>query len=216
MGAVHVIAEKVSIVHEFLRQLRDKAIQQDRYRFRLNLERLSYILAYEVSHYLDYQRIEVQTPLGVATGYRLTKPPVLMSVLRAGLPMHYAFLHFFEDADNGFIGAYRSYDDKEQFEITLGYAAVPGLRDRTLILLDPMLATGKTLLKALSTVRETAGEPAQIFICTIVASQYAVNYLQTHLEFEALFTVALDPELTSKAYIVPGLGDAGDLAFGPK
>lgn len=216
MGNIHILAEKQTIAHEFLRQLRDRELQKDRFRFRLNLERLSYILAYEVSHYLHYKPIQIATPLGVAKGYEMEQPPVLMSVLRAALPMHYAFLHFFEQADNCFIGAYRTYYDKEHFDIALNYVATPNLTGKPLILLDPMLATGKTLLATFEKVIEQNGKPSQIFICNIIASQYAVDYLQSHLQFDALFTIAVDPDLTSKAYIVPGLGDAGDLAFGPK
>ena len=205
-----------SIVGPILAELRDVQIQKDGMRFRKNLERLGEILAYEVSKKLDFKEETVTTPLGEATVYQLNEQPILATILRAGLPMHQGFLNFFDKADSAFVSAYRKHIDKDDFEIQVEYVAAPTFENKTLIIIDPMLATGSSMVSVYKTLIKQ-GNPTRVIIAAAIASPEALEYLQKHLpESTQYFIGAIDLELTAQAYIVPGMGDAGDLAFGVK
>ncbi len=209
------LSDHPSIANQFMAELRDVRIQQDRMRFRRNLERLGEVLAYEISKTLEYKTIEVETPLGIAQVQVPARQIVLGTILRAGLPMHNGMLSFFDGAGNAFISAYRMHHKDGSFEIRLEYVSAPDLNDKVLILCDPMLATGSSIDLALRELRRH-GRPARVHIATAIASTYGVQFLQrTHPDAD-IWMGALDEELTAKSYIVPGLGDAGDLAFGSK
>ncbi len=205
-----------SIVGPILAELRDVQIQKDGMRFRKNLERLGEVLAYEVSKKLDFKEETVTTPLGEATAYQLNEQPILATILRAGLPMHQGFLNFFDKADSAFVSAYRKHIDKDDFEIQVEYVAAPTFENKTLIIIDPMLATGSSMVSVYKTLIKQ-GNPTRVIIASAIASPEALEYLQKHLpESTQYFIGAIDLELTAQAYIVPGMGDAGDLAFGVK
>ncbi len=205
-----------SIVGPILAELRDVQIQKDGMRFRKNLERLGEILAYEVSKKLDFKEETVTTPLGEATVYQLNEQPILATILRAGLPMHQGFLNFFDKADSAFVSAYRKHIDKDDFEIQVEYVAAPTFENKTLIIIDPMLATGSSMVSVYKTLIKQ-GNPTRVIIAAAIAAPEALEYLQKHLpESTQYFIGAIDLELTAQAYIVPGMGDAGDLAFGVK
>ena len=206
-----------SILNNFMAQLRDKTVQKDRMRFRINLERIGGIFAYEISKRLSYTVKQVVTPLGIADVPVLDTPIVAAAILRAGLPLHKGILNFFEDAQNAFVAAYRKYDKGDDFHINIEYASSPDLNGKTLILADTMLATGASLEIAYNRLCED-GEPAVTHLVCPISSVYAVEYLQRNLRKDniTLWAAAIDEELTSHSYIVPGLGDAGDLAFGDK
>lgn len=213
-----VLSETPSIANRFLAELRDLSIQSDRMRFRRNLERIGEVLAYEVSKSFNYQNQQISTPLGTHSTPLPTSSPVLVSILRAGLPLHQGVLNYFDQADNGFIGAYRNTDqqDSQGFSIQLDYESIPPLQDRPLLLIDPMLATGRTLVKALHGIT-AYGTPSQIHILSAIAAPEGIAYLKK--EWSSSFSLwigAIDDHLNAKSYIVPGLGDAGDLAFGKK
>ena len=211
------LGEKNSILNKFMSQLRDKKIQKDSMRFRRNLERIGEIFAYEISRTMDYSQRQITTPLGIAETNIYDDKVVVATILRAGLPLHQGILNYFDDAQNAFVAAYRKYDKGEGFHVNIEYATSPDLTDKTLILADTMLATGASLEIAYNTLREN-GEPGHTHIVCPVASSYAVEYLQKNLDGSkvTLWVAAIDEELTSKSYIVPGLGDAGDLAYGIK
>jgi len=211
------LGECNSILNKFVAQMRDKKIQKDSMRFRRNLERLGEIFAYEISKTLDYSTKEVVTPLGIANMGLHEDKVVVATILRAGLPLHQGILNYFDDAQNAFVAAYRKYDKGEGFHINIEYASTPDLKDKTLILADTMLATGASLEIAYKKLCEQ-GEPKHTHIVCPISSAYAVEYLQKNLDGRkaTLWVAAIDEELTSKSYIVPGLGDAGDLAFGIK
>lgn len=206
-----------SILNKFVAQMRDKTVQKDSMRFRRNLERLGEIFAYEISQHLEHSPKEVVTPLGIASIPTYDDKLVVASILRAGLPLHHGILNYFDDAQNAFIAAYRKYDKGEDFHINIEYCSTSDLTGKTLILADTMLATGASLELAYQRLCEE-GEPLYTHIVCPVASAYAVEYLQKHIlnKNVTLWVAAIDEELTSQAYIVPGLGDAGDLAFGEK
>ena len=212
-----VLGDRPGLVSLYLSELRDKTIQQDRLRFRTNIKRISYILAYEAAKFLDYKPLSVETPLGTAEEYQLCSEPIIISVMRAGLPMHEAFLQMFDKAENAFIAAYRNYTNPEasQFAIKTEYVASPPPNQRTWIFVDPMIATGNTIEQAYQHLIQL-GAPEKIIICGIVASAPGVAHLQQILPQANILVAALDKILNHKAYIVPGLGDAGDLAFGSK
>ncbi len=209
------LSEKKSVANRFVAELRDVDIQQDRLRFRHNLERLGSILAYEISKTLEYESFEIETPLGTA----MTKLPaqriVLATILRAGLPMHTGMLHYFDQADNVFIAACRRHHKDGTFDIQMDYLTAPDLTDAVLILCDPMLATGASINLALQQM-ERFGQPEQVHIATVIASVAGLEAVRRRHPQAHVWMAALDDELTAKAYIVPGLGDAGDLAFGEK
>lgn len=206
-----------SILNKFVSQLRDKKVQKDSMRFRRNLERIGEIFGYEISKVLNYSEKQFTTPLGIATIPTYDDKVVVATILRAGLPLHQGILNYFDDAQNAFVAAYRKYDKGEDFHINIEYSSTPDLTGKILILADTMLATGASLEIAYRKLCED-GEPAHThFVCPI-SSAYAVEFLQKNLPADkvTLWVAAIDEELTSHSYIVPGLGDAGDLAFGKK
>lgn len=206
-----------SIFSEFLAEIRDVNTQKDAMRFRKNLERMGEIFAYEISKKLEYEITETKTPLGVAKTAKLKEQPVVATILRAGLPLHFGILNFFDKAENAFIGAYRRHHKDNSFDVALEYLASPNLSNKTLILCDPMLATGSSLLLTYQSLL-THSKPKHTHIVCAVASKQGLNYLKTHLNMNecSIWCGAIDEELTAQSYIVPGLGDAGDLAFGIK
>ena len=206
-----------SILNKFVAQLRDTKVQKDSMRFRRNLERIGEIFGYEISKDLNYSKKEFTTPLGIATIPTYDDKVVVATVLRAGLPLHQGILNYFDDAQNAFVAAYRKYDKGEDFHINIEYITTPDLTGKILILADTMLATGASLEIAYKKLCEQ-GEPAHTHLVCPISSAYAVEYLQKNLPADkvTLWVAAIDEELTSHSYIVPGLGDAGDLAFGIK
>jgi uracil phosphoribosyltransferase len=185
-------------------------------RFRINLERIAETIAYEISKLLPFETIEVQTPLGIHQSKVLKEQPVVATIFRAGLPMHHGILNYFDKADNAFVSAYRKHHRDGNFEIKLEYLSAPSLEGRPLILCDPMLATGASIVTALQALQNN-GTPSQIHIASAIAATVGVEYVMREFgEKLYIWCGDIDDELTAKGYIVPGLGDAGDLAFGPK
>lgn len=214
---VHHLLEKDSIANKFVAQLRDISVQKDRLRFRRNVERLGEILGYELSKSLRYGRENVTTPLGEVQMNIPKEEIVVCSILRAGLPLHTGLLNYFDDAENSFISAYRHhpYDD-EEFEILVEYLASPSLEGKILILADPMLATGSSFVNVLQAL-ETMGIPKEIHLVSVIGAQEGIEYVsKEYPENTHLWIATIDEKLDEKGYIVPGLGDAGDLCFGPK
>lgn len=213
---VNVLNQQNSIFNRFLSELRDVEIQKDPMRFRRNIERLGEIMSYEVSKTLNYKNLDVTTPLGVAVESVPADPIVIGSILRAGLPMHQGLLNYFDRSENAFVSAYRKYKEKT-FDIHIEYISSPSLDGKILILNDPMVATGSSIELAYKALLQK-GQPAHTHILTIIASQAGVDYVREHLANEnvTLWVGAIDADLNSKSYIIPGLGDAGDLAYGTK
>lgn len=210
-------AEQNSIINQFMSELRDKGIQQDRLRFRRNLERIGEIMAYEISRTLNYTTREVATPLGIKTMSLPADPVVLATILRAGLGFHQGFLSYFDQAENAFISAYRQYSNETDFDIHVEYIASPSLQDKVMILADPMLATGKSMELCYKALCDSKGTPAVTHVASVIASTQAIEYIKQHLpENTVLWLAAVDDTLNAHGYIVPGLGDAGDLAYGEK
>lgn len=214
---IHYISEQNSILNHFLTQLRDVNIQKDSMRFRKNIERIGEIMAYELSKKLEYKDISVQTPLGVKHTTTIAENIVLCSILRAGLALHQGFMNFFDDAENGFVSAYRHhYNNDDAFEILVEYKATPTFNNKSLILIDPMLATGQSLVAVLNKLL-VDHNPKQIHIAVVIAVPEGIKYLQENLPDNChLWVASLDEKLNEKNYIIPGLGDAGDLAYGNK
>lgn len=209
------LSEQHSIANQFILELRDKTLQQDRMRFRRNVERLGEVMAYEVSKKLSFMEQVVETPLGSSRIEVPKQQPVLITILRAGLPYFQGFLNFFDRADSGFVGAYRE-EGTGKLSIKLDYVASPDLNGREVILIDPMLATGRSALDSLKVVLQR-GTPSHIHIVSLIAAAAGIDFLQAHVPVpHTLWTCAVDPELNSQFYIVPGLGDAGDLSYGMK
>ncbi|MFD2200283.1 uracil phosphoribosyltransferase [Shivajiella indica] len=207
-----------SIANQFLSDLRDINIQKDRFKFRKNLERLGEIMAYEISKCMDYDSVEIETPLKKTKVKRLTNSPVLISVLRAALPFYQGFINYFDHSDSGFVGAYRKEEKsaKKDIEIDFLYQAAPNIEGKEVILIDPMLATGKSFIKTIQHLLVN-GKPKMIHIACVIASPEGVSYIQKNLDIPyKLWLGALDENLNENFYIVPGLGDAGDLSFGNK
>lgn len=207
-----------SLLGQFMSEIRDKRIQQDRMRFRTNIHRLGQIMAYEISKRLQYNTVGVETPLGVKQCNVLGDKVVLSSILRAGLPFHEGFLSYFDGAENAFVSAYRKYiDDTDDFVVHIEYIASPRLDDKTLILVDPMLATGSSMELAYRALL-TKGEPAHVHVASVVATPKAIDVICQHLPEDrtTLWTCDIDDELNEHSYIVPGLGDCGDLLYGEK
>jgi len=215
--ATHILGEKRSLFGQFLAEIRDVSIQQDRLRFRRNLERIGEVFALEISRVLDYKTVAVETPLGTANCQVLEEQPVVASILRAGLPLHQGLLNYFDRAENTFISAYRKHHgDADSFDVEIEYLSSPSLDNRVVILCDPMLATGSSMVLAYKALLER-GTPRHVHVVAAIASKQGVEFTIRSLpENITLWLGAVDPELTSRAYIVPGLGDAGDLAFGTK
>ena len=210
------LSEHHSLVSNWVSELRDINMQADPLRFRRNLERIGEIAAYEISKELPWKEIEVQTPLGIHKTKVLQQQPVLATILRAGLPMHQGMLNFFDKADNAFIAAYRKHHHDGSFEINLEYLSSPSLENRIVIICDPMIATGASLLKAIKALNEE-GEPAKIYIACAIACTIGIEYIFREAgDNIKIWCGDIDDELTAKGYIVPGLGDAGDLAYGIK
>jgi uracil phosphoribosyltransferase len=204
-----------SIANQFLMELRDAGKQQDRMRFRKNMERLGEILAYELSKTLEYTLAEAVTPLGKTSIHVLKEQPVMITILRAGLPFFQGFVNFFDQADSGFIGAYRQ-EDENHLTIKLGYVATPSIEDRIVILIDPMLATGRSVIDSVDAFLRN-GKPRYLHVVSLVAAPEGMEYLKQNLTLPfSLWTCAVDEKLNHQYYIVPGLGDAGDLSYGPK
>lgn len=213
---VHLLSQNHSIVNQFIAELRDISIQNDRMRFRRNLERIGEIAALEISRTLPYGLREVTTPLGVAPVMVPSEQPVVGTILRAGLPLHQGLLNYFDHADNAFISAYRKHHKDGSFEISLEYVSTPSLDGRILILADPMLATGASIVTTYKAILER-GKPKHTHIVAALGSTSGVEYVKRHMPAEVdLWIGAIDEELTAQSYIVPGLGDAGDLAYGEK
>lgn len=213
--------EQPSLVSQYMSELRDTSIQRDMLRFRRNLERIGEIMAYEISKNLDYRPVPVTTPLGVAPCHRLDTPVVLGTIFRAGVPFHQGFLKYFDTAENAFVSAYRKYKEKkykehDEFEIYIEYIASPRLDGKTLILADPMLATGSSMELSYRALL-TKGVPHQIHLAAVIASRQAVDYVASRFPDDTtLWVGAIDDTIDAHSYIVPGLGDAGDLAYGIK
>lgn len=217
MNNIHILGEHSTLFNEFLAEIRSADVQVDSMRFRRNLERLGEIFAYEISKTMRYEKQEVTTPLGIAEMSRLVSKPVLATILRAGLPLHQGLLNYFDKGENAFISAFRKYYKDGSFEIQVDYMSSPELDDKTLILADPMLATGQSMVLAYEELM-SKGEPDHTHIVCIIASRQGLDYVQQHLSPSkcTLWIGAVDEELTAHSYIVPGLGDAGDLAYGIK
>ena len=210
-------AETSSLVSRYMMELRSVEIQHDPMRFRANLNRIGEIMAYEISKSLEYKRVEVTTPLAQCECEDIADQIVIGTILRAGLPFHEGFLRFFDRAETAFVSAYRKYKEKgDNFEVLVEYLASPSLEGKTLILVDPMLATGTSMDASLRTLL-TKGKPEKIHVASVIGSKVAVEYMRNHFPAgTTLWIGAIDPEINSHSYIVPGLGDAGDLAYGEK
>jgi uracil phosphoribosyltransferase len=214
---VHNLSENNSILNHFLAQMRDVTIQKDSMRFRRNVQRIGEIMAYEISKSLPYSQVVVNTPLGEKDTAAIGDKVVICSILRAGLALHDGLLSFFDDAENGFISAYRHhYNNDDAFDIQVDYTAVPTLKDKIVLLADPMLATGLSLVAVFKKLMENES-PKEIHIAVIIAAPEGIAYLQEELPDTCHLWIAdTDSHLNDKKYIVPGLGDAGDLAYGVK
>ena len=214
---IHYISDQNSILNHFLAQIRDVHFQKDSMRFRKNIERIGEIMAYELSKTLDYKSIDVQTPLGIKHTSTVAEPVVLCSILRAGLALHQGFMNFFDEAENGFVSAYRHhYDNDDKFDILVEYQAAPSFEGKNLILIDPMLATGQSIVAVLQKLH-LEHKPKEIHVAVVIAAPEGIDYLEKNLPSTChLWVAALDEKLNDKNYIVPGLGDAGDLAYGSK
>ncbi|SHG58475.1 uracil phosphoribosyltransferase [Flavobacterium micromati] len=214
---IHNLSEKNSVLNHFLGQIRDINIHNDSMRFRRNIERIGEIMAYELSKELHYSDVEIQTPLGTKKTTQINDQLVLCSILRAGLPMHQGFLNYFDSAENGFISAFRYHPNNDDyFEIKVDYQAVADINNKNVLLLDPMLATGQSIVAVFNKLIEK-GTPKEIHIAVVIATPEGIAHLQNHLPENChLWIAALDDNLNEHNYIVPGLGDAGDLAYGKK
>ena len=205
-----------SVVSDYLLQLRDEVTQLSPVRFRRNLNRIAQVIGYEISQKLQYQLVKTTTPLGVADCHQLKDSIVLATILRAGLPMHEGLLSIFENAESAFVSAYRSHHKDGTFEIRLEYTSSPNLDGKVLILSDPMLATGSSIVKTLDALHADHGKPKEVHIASVVAASAGLEYVSIEYPDATIWIAAEDEELTAKSYIVPGLGDAGDLAYGQK
>lgn len=209
------LSEQYSLLSDWMAELRDTEVQTDRMRFRRNLERIGEVAAYEISKQMTTDYREIQTPLGISQTRVLKEQPVLATILRAGLPLHQGLLNYFDKADNAFISAYRKHNMDGSFEISLEYISCPDLDNRVIIISDPMLATGSSLVKTIHYLREE-GSPIHIHVVTAIACTVGIEFVQREEPNATIWCGAIDEELTAKGYIVPGLGDAGDLAYGTK
>ncbi|OYU81315.1 MAG: uracil phosphoribosyltransferase [Flavobacterium sp. BFFFF1] len=214
---IHYLSEANSVLNHFLGQIRNIHVQKDSMRFRRNIERIGEIMAYELSKDLQYKNVEITTPLGIKKTTEIENELVLCSILRAGLPLHLGFLNYFDSAENGFVSAYRHhYNNDDDFVIKVEYQAVPNIDKKTLLLIDPMLATGHSMVAVFNTLLEK-GTPEEIHIAVVIAAPEGVAFLESQLPDNChLWVATLDEKLNAKNYIVPGLGDAGDLAYGNK
>ena len=209
------LSKKNSLISEWVGEIRDIQVQSDRMRFRRNLERIGEIAGYEISQLMIYTEKEVQTPLGISMCKTLAEQPVLATILRAGLPLHQGLLNVFDKADNAFISAYRKHKRDGTFEISLDYISCPDLDNRIVIISDPMLATGASLVNTIQYLK-AEGRPREIHVVAAIACTVGIEFVQRSEPNVKIWCAAIDEELTAKGYIVPGLGDAGDLAYGVK
>ena len=213
---VNILEAENSILSKFIAEIRDETIQKDSMRFRRNIERIGEILAYELSQSLTYETETVKTPLGTKTMQLPKKDVVLCSILRAGLPLHHGLLNYFDDAENAFISAYRKHINESEFEIKVEYFASPSLENKTLILADPMLATGQSLVSVFEGLKKH-GTPKEIILACVIGSNEGIDLIKKHFpKTTKLWIATVDEKLNDKGYIIPGLGDAGDLAYGKK
>ncbi len=214
---IHIFNTENSLFNQFVAEIRDKEIQVDPLRFRRNVERMGEIMAYEISKKLEYKDIEVETPLGISKEYVHKENVVIATILRAGLPLHQGVLNYFDSAENAFVSAYRKYNEKGDFDIHIEYISSPSLEGKTVILTDPMLASGASMELAYKALL-TKGNPEHIHVASIIASEEGMEYVKSNMPQDkvSLWIGAVDKELNDKKYIVPGLGDAGDLAYGSK
>ena len=213
------LCENNSLVSQFMSEIRDKDVQQDRLRFRANVHRLGQIMAYEISKQLNYKTIDTVTPLAVAKTNVIDDNLVLATILRAGLPLHEGFLNYFDKAENGFVSAYRKYDahDPNKFDVKIEYLACPSIENKVLCIIDPMLATGLSMARAYKALL-SRGTPKHVHMASVIATDQAIEFIEKNIPNEnlTLWTCDLDHELNEHSYIVPGLGDAGDLVYGEK
>lgn len=209
------LSEHYSVLSDWIAEIRDEKIQKDRMRFRYNMERIGEIAAYEISKLLPFSPQKVTTPLGVADGKKIEQQPVLGTILRAGIPLHAGLSRIFDQAEHAFVGAYRKHQPNGSFEISLEYLSCPPLEGKILILADPMLATGSSLIKTLEQLLK-AGQPAHIYVVSVIAASEGIRNLKNAYPEVSVWAGDIDPVLNEKGYIIPGLGDAGDLAYGSK
>ncbi len=212
---MHILSNEVSLVNSWINELRNVEVQTDRMKFRRNMERIGEIAAFEISKKLDYKEVEITTPLDKIKVKEIAVQPVITTILRAGVPLFQGVLNYFDKADCGFVAAYRKHDMNDYFSIKQDYLTCPNIEGRPLIVADPMLATGASLIEALKDLL-THGKPSQIHIVVAIASRQGAEAIRTAYPEAQIWVGAIDEELTSKGYITPGLGDAGDLSFGEK
>lgn len=213
---IHNFSETNSIIGNFIAEIRDIEVQKDPMRFRRNLERISEIMGYELSKHLHFEKVDVQTPLGIAEMKVIQEMPVLATILRAGLGMHQGLLNYFDRAESAFVSAYRKHSTAEEFEIYVEYMAAPSIDNKVLIISDPMLATGSSMAMVYQALLKQ-GNPKRLIVVSAIAAPESLDYLKKHLpQTTEYYLGAIDNELTAQSYIVPGLGDAGDLAYGEK
>lgn len=214
----HILSNENTILNKFVAQIRDREIQKDSMRFRRNMERIGEITAYEISKTLRYRPTVVSTPLGEAEVRQIDDQIVIATILRAGLPFHQGFLNYFDDAQNAFVSAYRKSTKDGKFKVKVEYISCGSLEGKTLLLVDPMLATGSSLVLTYNALCEHGGTPAHTHVAAVIASEQGIDYVRKNMPHNdvTLWAAAVDAELTSRAYIVPGIGDAGDLAYGEK
>ena len=212
---MHILSNEVSLVNSWINELRNVEVQTDRMKFRRNMERIGEIAAFEISKKLDYKEMEITTPLDKIKVKEIAVQPVITTILRAGVPLFQGVLNYFDKADCGFVAAYRKHDMNDYFSIKQDYLTCPNIEGRPLIVADPMLATGASLIEALKDLL-THGKPSQIHIVAAIASRQGAEAIRTAYPEAQIWIGAIDEGLTSKGYITPGLGDAGDLSFGEK
>ena len=214
---INNLSDNNSVLNHYIKEIRSVKIQKDSMRFRRNMERIGEIMAYEISKTMRYKAEDVKTPLGISATEVIDEKIVIATILRAGLPFHQGFLSYFDSAENAFVSAYRKYKDALKFDIHIEYIASPDLTGKTLIITDPMLATGGSMELAYGALLNI-GKPAHIHIATVISSQVAIDYVASHFPEvkTTVWAAAIDPELNEHSYIIPGLGDAGDLAYGEK
>lgn len=214
---IYNLSEQNSIFNQYISEIRDVKIQKDPIRFRRNLERMGEMFAYEISKKLEYKKIITQTPLGEAESTVLAEQPVISTILRAGLPLHTGILNVFDRAQNAFVSAYRRHHKDNTFDIAIEYLSSPSLTNKTLIVTDPMLATGASMVLSYKAL-VSKGMPKHTHIVAVIASKQGIEYIKAHMPHTnyTIWVGAIDEELTAQSYIVPGLGDAGDLAYGEK
>ncbi len=215
---LHILSNENSVLGKFIAEIRDREIQKDSMRFRRNLERIAEITAYEMSKHFSYKEQTVETPLGEASVAMIDDEIVIATVLRAGLPFHRGFLNYFDNAQNAFVAAYRKSHKDNTFEVKVEYVSCGDIEGKILILVDPMLATGSSLVLAHRALCQKGGEPKHTHIAAAVASEQGIDYVKKNMSRSTttIWAAVVDEELTSKSYIVPGIGDAGDLAYGSK